>query len=372
MPVYKSKEITNDGRCWFYKVWYQPKDSDISIPKISKKYASKQEAIIAEQEFIHMLEKNKNVPLELTFLELHKKYLEIHGPTVKDSTYKGYLYMAKELECFYKLKCLDINYHHFEAWRKRINKRNISIKSKNKTLKYFKAILNFGSDYYGFNFDSLYRKMKKFKNKDEVKKEMKYYTLDEFNQFLSVENNIKYYALWETLYFCGLRCAEARGLLWTNIDFEKHTLTVKQTISPSYRDKTKKFLVTTPKTKSSIRTIPLCDRLYRTLLNYKNDLIKNNEYKISNYVFGDKDNNPYSPPYIRYIKDLNAELANVKPIRLHDFRHSCASLLINNGAPVTIVSKYLGHSEISEILNTYSHMFPQSLEDVISVVNKLD
>lgn len=51
-----------------------------------------------------------------------------------------------------------------------MNKKKLLTKIKNKTLKYFKAILNFGSDYYGFNFDSVYRKMKKFKNKDEVKR----------------------------------------------------------------------------------------------------------------------------------------------------------------------------------------------------------
>ena len=42
---------------------------------------------------------------------------------------------------------------------------------------------------------------------------------------------------------------------------------------------------------------------------------------------------------------------------MHDFRHSCASLLINNGANVTVVAKYLGHANIEQTLNTYSHMF---------------
>lgn len=43
---------------------------------------------------------------------------------------------------------------------------------------------------------------------------MNYYTLEEFDKFLREETNIKYYALLETLYFCGLRCAEARGFIW--------------------------------------------------------------------------------------------------------------------------------------------------------------
>ena len=67
-----------------------------------------------------------------------------------------------------------------------------------------------------------------------------------------------------------------------------------------------------------------------------------------------------------------ATLAGLKVIRIHDFRHSWASLLINNGANVTLVAKYLGHTKIEEILNTYSHMFSTALDSVVSVINSLE
>ena len=60
-------------------------------------------------------------------------------------------------------------------------------------------------------------------------------------------------------------------------------------------------------------------------------------------------------------KGIIAEKAGIREIRLHDFRHSCASLLINSGA-VSVVSKYLGHSNATETLNTYSHMFDETLD----------
>lgn len=56
----------------------------------------------------------------------------------------------------------------------------------------------------------------------------------------------------------------------------------------------------------------------------------------------------------------------------HDFKHSCASLLINNGANVTLVAKYLGHTKIEENLNTYSHMFSTALDSVVSVIDSLE
>ena len=67
-----------------------------------------------------------------------------------------------------------------------------------------------------------------------------------------------------------------------------------------------------------------------------------------------------------------ADKAGLKRIRIHDFRHSCASLLINNGANVTLVAKYLGHTKIEETLNTYSYMFNTALDSVVSVIDSLE
>lgn len=59
-------------------------------------------------------------------------------------------------------------------------------------------------------------------------------------------------------------------------------------------------------------------------------------------------------------------------IRLHDFRHSCASLLINNGANLTLVAKHLGHSKVDETLNTYSQMFYSKLNKLVNTINQLN
>ena len=68
----------------------------------------------------------------------------------------------------------------------------------------------------------------------------------------------------------------------------------------------------------------------------------------------------------------NQELAGLKHIRIHDFRHSCASLLINSGASVTMAAKHLGHTKIEETLNTYSHLFQGVLDGVINIINDLN
>ena len=70
-------------------------------------------------------------------------------------------------------------------------------------------------------------------------------------------------------------------------------------------------------------------------------------------------------------KNRNCEIAGVKQIRIHDFRHSCAFLLIYKGANIITVSKLLGHTKIDETLNTYSHMFKNKLNDIVNTINKL-
>lgn len=84
------------------------------------------------------------------------------------------------------------------------------------------------------------------------------------------------------------------------------------------------------------------------------------------------DARPISDTTIYDRRTLISNKAGLKSIRLHDFRHSCAPLLINNGANVTLVAKFLGHTKIVETLNTYSHMFSTALDNVVSIIDNLE
>lgn len=61
-------------------------------------------------------------------------------------------------------------------------------------------------------------------------------------------------------------------------------------------------------------------------------------------------------------------MAKVKDKRIHDFRHSYASLLIDSGANITLGAKYLGHTKINETLNTYSHMYQNRLDTIVNII----
>lgn len=105
--------------------------------------------------------------------------------------------------------------------------------------------------------------MEKFSNPNKPPKEMQFYTWEEFKQFLSVIDNIKWKALFEVLYFCGLRRGELRGLSWDNIDFFNRELSVVKNVVQEGDGG--KCYVTTPKTRTSVRTLPVPERVMKDL-----------------------------------------------------------------------------------------------------------
>ncbi len=94
-----------------------------------------------------------------------------------------------------------------------------------------------------------------FTDPNEIPKEMLFFTYEEFKKFISVEDDILFKILFETLYYCGLRRGELRGLTWKDIDFKNQYLSVNKNIVATRGDENKTYMVTTPKTKSSIRNI---------------------------------------------------------------------------------------------------------------------
>lgn len=95
-------------------------------------------------------------------------------------------------------------------------------------------------------------------------------------------------------------------------------------------------------------------------------------YGFNDVFFIVSDAKPIADSNVYLRRTKIATLAGLKVIMIHDFRHSCASLLINNGANVTLVAKYLGLTKIVETLNTYSHMFGTVLDSIVSVIDSFE
>ncbi|SFL39701.1 Site-specific recombinase XerD [Gracilibacillus orientalis] len=188
-------------------------------------------------------------------------------------------------------------------------------------------------------------------------KKMEYWTLEEFKEFLKVVDDFRDKTLYMFLFYSGARIGELTALTWKDIDFDSNTIDINKTF---YKDD----IVTTPKTKSSIRKIKMPTHTMNMLKQLKLQQAPKNDY----YAFG-KFYSPYPFATIkgRFLNYKNS--TNLKPIRLHDFRHSHASYLINNGYDIQIVSKRLGHAKISTTYDKYAHLYPNKEEEAIDHMN---
>lgn len=360
----KAKEQTKDGRKWYFSTYYKGLDGVNKLYR-SKKYMTKKEAQEAERQFLLSLDQTIN-HRDMTFKDLYLAFYEYQSDKVRESTIKTYKDRIKYLELFDKIKLREMNIKHFELWKKEINKLPLATSYKNDLFKFVKAILNFGTRWYDFNFAPMYNKMTNFTNPNELKKEMEFFTIEEFNKFISVENDILFRPLFETLYYMGLRKGELRGLQWKDIDFNNKMMKIYKQIPSIYS--IDNYRLSPLKTKNSNRDLPINDILLEDLEKLYNNQKQYQNFSQEWYVFGN--DLPIHKDTIRRRKNANCKEAGVKQIRVHDFRHSCASFLINYGASITLVAKYLGHTKIDETLNTYSHMYQNKLEDIVKLINQ--
>lgn len=370
MPVYKSKTPTKDGRAWFYKVQYPDHFNNIQVT-ISKKFATKTEAKDAERLFLNSVKDQNKIPSKMTIGDLWKDFLDYQDSRVRISTKRGYFHTAKYIEPLFKIKCTEFDVKQFEVWLNDLrNKDNLNLVSKNDKLKVFRALLNYGRRHYDFDFNRVLATPSRFKDPGAVRAEHNVYTLEEFNQFLSVEEDIRFRCLWKTLYYCGLRMGEARGLQWKDIDWDAKSIWIKKQVQ-SIDNCAGNWFMCDLKTKSSFRHLPLCDTLFYDLKAYHDEVMKFKNYNDDFFIFGSQYGvAPISHCQAQRRKTTNCKKADVKEIRLHDFRHSCASLLIHNNVPLPEVSRYLGHASLTETLNTYSHMFKSDFMNISDSINK--
>ena len=125
----------------------------------------------------------------------------------------------------------------------------------------------------------------------------------------------------------------------------------------------------TPKTITSYRTICIDNDLVLKLKDLYNLYSNTYNKEIDFYIFGGI--KPLAPTTINRYKVKACEKANIKVIRLHDFRHSHATLLIDNGVPINEVSRRLGYSSIVTTLNVYVHNNLDNEKRVLSTLNSI-
>ncbi|WP_339161713.1 tyrosine-type recombinase/integrase [Siminovitchia sp. FSL W7-1587] len=186
----------------------------------------------------------------------------------------------------------------------------------------------------------------------EEDRHINYWTLDEFKAFIQHVDDQMYYALFMTLYYSGMRKGELLALTWGDIDFDSNTINIDKTVYQR--------VVTKPKTTSSIRKIMMPKHVMKLLSQLKAEVNPKMTYVVFGEFYDHISTTTLDRKYDEYVK-----AAQVKKIRLHDFRHSHASYLINRNTIPSVVAKRLGHKDVGTTLNTYSHLYPSTEKEAV-------
>lgn len=171
----------------------------------------------------------------------------------------------------------------------------------------------------------------------------------------------------------GMRLSELKALRWDDIKMESHTIRVDKQIK---RKKGGGFIFTPPKTEAGKRTIELGQETIAAIkvqreMQYKQMSLAGDDWQDHNLIFTTSRGTPLQSKYVRRRFYALLEKAGVPKIRFHDLRHTAASLMLNSGIPVIIVSKRLGHSSVSVTLDTYGHFIPEMQQGIGDTLDKL-
>lgn len=322
-------------------------------------YRTKKEAQAAYIEFESNqkeLEKQRSTinKEDILFVDLANKYLEHQKTRIKESSYITILSkINNHIIPYFKDKSMsEITPLFVLEWQHSIN--HYAYEHKSALRSQLSSIYKYGERY--FNVTNIMGRVEPFRN-TEAKKEMSFWTLDEFNTFISCCEEETYILFFKFLYITGCRRGEALALTWNDIDFSNQNVKISKNLTRKTSDGAWKIV--TPKNVSSNRNIDLPLNFCKELSAFKK------QSPNTHFIFGSE--TPLHENKVSRIFKLYTEKANLKPIRIHDIRHSCASLLISQGISIVAVSHRLGHKNIEQTLNTYSHLMPNESQKMISI-----
>lgn len=355
MPSYYDENT----KTWFCKFYYQ----DYTGARKQKKkrgFKRQKDAKEWERDFLN----KKTSSLSMTFKEFSSLYFSDMEKRLKQSTI-----LCKENVVFNKLMPFlgnipvdKITPQIVRNWQNEVLSYRdktgnpyspVYLRTMNKELK---CILNYAVTYYNLN-ENPCKKAGSIGSSSNGK-EMLFWTKEEFDKFVSCVEEPGLHEAFLVLYYTGMRVGEMLALTWGDIHLNDRTISITKTYHRFGSDD----VITTPKTRRSVRKVPippfLCDIL--------------NQYKQRHYKPNEKDRAFHYTKVIMGRK-LRAycPTAGVKRIRVHDLRHSHVSLLINLDFKPILIAERIGDS-VDMVNNVYGHLYPNEHSALVDKLEELN
>jgi len=190
--------------------------------------------------------------------------------------------------------------------------------------------------------------------------EMKTMTEEDIGRFLDEARKGDYYTLFYIYLFTGIRRSEALALRWSDVDLLGCQLSINKTM----QFLNKKVTFKSPKTANSRRLVALSPstsvvlRLHREAQNKIRKYKEESPVSDDDLVFCQSDGSPYLPNTISHAWIKLVKKCGLDGVRLHDARHTHATLLFKSGVSAKVIQERLGHSSVAFTMNTYAHVSP--------------
>ena len=304
-------------------------------------FATKREA----EEWLRNFLITQKADFDMKFEDFWKMYYADMETRLREHTMrtKKYIVELKILPYFGNKRVNDITAADIRQWQNELIKMGYSptyLKTINNQLS---AIFNYAVRYYDLKSNPCAKAGSMGKSKAE---EMDFWTGEEFRKFIdSVMNKRLSYMAFMILYWTGMRLGELLALNPKDVDLEKRTIS----ITKSYQRFGKKDVITPPKTSKSKRVITVPEFLAADIKDYMDSLYDLQE---NDRLF------PITKYYLEHEMQRGIKESGVKRIRVHDLRHSHASMLIELGFSPLEIANRLGHEKVETTLNTYAHLYP--------------
>ena len=348
MPAYKDGP-TGLWYANFYYVDWQGK----RVHKKKRGFQRKKDAQAWEEEFL----RSAAGSCDMAFGDFVELYLKDMENRLKENTMqtKRSLIETKILPYFSGLRLNQITPAQVRQWQQRILSEGPAPTYAKTINNQLSAIFNYAVAYYRLPKNPA-RAAGSMGKKHAG--EMEFWTLDEFNAVIEHVQKLPARVGLSVLFWTGMRIGELLALSPSDIDLEAKTLSVQR----SFQSIEGREVITDPKTYKSRRVLPLPDKLCEDIRQYEAALY---EPQPDDRLF------PYTKHYFRRQMLRAAKEAGVKPIRLHDLRHSHAALLIRLNTPILLVSQRLGHENVETTLRIYGHLYPSTSEETMQKLENL-
>lgn len=372
MPIYKTGKKNNDG-VQQYRVTYNYTDPN-------GKYRQKTKLVygLSEAKFTEAMFNSKPTAEEtqnITVKQLYDKYVESQKNEVRETSLEKTKCNLKKyvLPSLAKTKLDKLTVSALQQWKNSISEADIKIRTKKNIYKIFNAMLNYAVKMEYMNSNPL-KKVGNFKdvydfNKPEEK--IQYYTSEEYKKFIGAQElntarDWAFYTFFSIAFYTGMRKGEINALRWCDID--NNILSVTRSVTQKITGKNDIF--TPPKNESSYRKLQIPIPLMNILEQQKEVQKKEiRNWDSQMLVCGGQ-----IPLRDTSLSNKNKELserAGLQTIRIHDFRHTHATLLINEGINAQEIARRLGHSDATITLKVYAHLYPREEERAMKILNNI-